>query len=235
MNEAGSVPLSALLCQGRPWNTANPSSSIVAVDLVHESTMIRRGLAAMLEQLPDISVSRNIQDVADYEALPGPCRARVAFVSPRAAAELATCTPQSKSYRADSPVGLIVIAATFGDLDAREAFQRGIKGLLLLTAEPSELLEAAKRVATGGRYVMQSIAADVAMHACKEPLTTRERQILERVAEGECNQSIAEGLGIAMSTVKAHVKAVMSKLDVRTRTQAALVGRQRGIASAWSH
>ena len=235
MNDAGHVPLSILLRQARPWGAANPASSSVAVDLVHESTMIRRGLATMLEQLPEISIACDIQDVADYEALPGPCRARVAFVSPRAAADLAACTPQTRLHRADSPVGLIVVAATFGDLDAREAFKRGVRGLLLLTAEPGELLEAAKRVASGGRYVMQSIAAEVAMHACKEPLTTRERQILERVAEGECNQTIAESLGIAMSTVKAHVKAVMSKLDVRTRTQAALVARQRGIANTWSH
>jgi DNA-binding NarL/FixJ family response regulator len=204
------------------------------VDLVHESTMIRRGLMAMLQQLPEISVAREIQHVEQYHALAGPCRARVAFVSPHAASELAKTCPQARSRRADPAVGLIVIAANFGDLDAREAFQRGVRGLLLLDAEPIELLEAARRVASGGRYVMQSIAAEVAVHACKEPLTPRERQILALVAEGECNQIIAENLGIAMSTVKAHVKAVMSKLDVRTRTQAALVARHRGIANTRS-
>jgi DNA-binding NarL/FixJ family response regulator len=233
MNEAAHVPLSILLNQGRPWCAADASSHSIVVDLVHESTMIRRGLIAMLEQLPEISISCDIQNVADYQALAGPCRARVAFVSPRAAAELAKRSLQTRSHRAEQPVGLIVIAANFGDLDAREAFQRGVRGLLLLSAEPGELLEAAKRVAAGGRYVMQSIAAEVAMHACKEPLTARERQILELVADGECNQTIAESLGIAMSTVKAHVKAVMSKLDVRTRTQAALVARHRGIANTW--
>jgi DNA-binding NarL/FixJ family response regulator len=234
MNDVAHVPLSILLNQGRPWNSVSAASYSIAVDLVHESTMIRRGLVAMLEQLPEISVARDIQSVADYQAVAGPGRARVAFVSPRAAAELAQFNPQSRSHRAESPVGLIVIAANFGDLDAREAFQRGVRGLLLMNAEPAELLEAARRVAGGGRYVMQSIAAEVAVHACKEPLTARERQILALVAEGECNQIIAENLGIAMSTVKAHVKAVMSKLDVRTRTQAALVARHRGIASTWS-
>ena len=234
MSDAAHVPLSILLNQGRPWSAANPASQSVAVDLVHESTMIRRGLVAMLEQLTDISVCRDLQNVADYHALPGPSRSRVAFVSPRAAAELAKYNPPVRGHRAEPPVGLIVIAANFGDLDAREAFQRGVRGLLLLNAEPGELLEAARRVATGGRYVMQSIAAEVAMHACKEPLTARERQILELVAEGECNQLIAENLGIAISTVKAHVQAVMSKLDVRTRTQAALVARHRGIANNWS-
>jgi two-component system NarL family response regulator len=234
MNDAGNVPLSTLLNQTRPWSTLNMASQSVTVDLVHESTMIRRGLVAMMDQLSDISVSRDLQDVADYHALAGPSRARVAFVSPRAAATLAKYSPQARNQRAESPVGLIVIAANFGDLDAREAFQRGVRGLLLLNAEPAELLEAARRVASGGRYVMPSIAAEVAIHACKEPLTARERQILELVAEGECNQLIAENLGIAISTVKAHVQAVMSKLDVRTRTQAALVARHRGIASTWS-
>lgn len=234
MNDVAHVPLSTLLSQGRTSGACKSSSSSVAVDLVHESTMIRSGLVSMLEQLPGIAVSREIQNVADYEALAGPCRSRVAFVSPRAAAEMAKCTPQTRFHRTESAVGLIVIAATFGDLDAREAFKRGVRGLLLLSAEPGELLEAAKHVAAGGRYVMQSIASEVAMHACKDPLTARERQILERVAEGECNQIIADNLGIAMSTVKAHVKAVMSKLDVRTRTQAALVARHRGIANTWS-
>lgn len=234
MNDAGHLPLSILLSQGRPWSGASQASPSLAVDLVHESTMIRRGLVAMLEQLPGIAVSHDSQDVADYRALAGPSRARVAFVSPRAAGELAAYNPQARGHRAESPVGLIVIAANFGDLDAREAFQRGVRGLLLLNAEPAELLEAARRVSAGGRYVMQSIASEVAMHACKDPLTARERQILERVAEGDCNQTIAESLGIAISTVKAHVQAVMSKLDVRTRTQAALVARHRGIAGIWS-
>jgi len=235
MNDAMSVPLSVLLRQGLTWGGTRSSSSLVAVDLVHESTMIRRGLAAMLETLPDISVAREIGSSEEYESLAGPCRARVAFVSPRTASELAKCRSQTKLHRVDSSVGLIVVAPTFGDLDAREAFQRGVKGLLLLTVGPNELLEAARRVAMGGRYVMQSIAADVAVHACKQTLTPRERQILEHVAEGAGNQLIAADLGIAISTVKAHVKAVMSKLDVRTRTQAALAARQRGIGNSWNH
>jgi DNA-binding NarL/FixJ family response regulator len=233
MNDAGSGSLSTLL--GRSWSSAQPSSRLVSVDLVHESTMIRRGLAAMLDALPEISIAREIESAEAYELLPGPCRARVAFVSPRTAAQLSGCNPRMNLHRTDPPVGLIVVAPTFGDLDARDAFQRGVKGLLLLTAGASELLEAARRVAMGGRYVMQSIAAEVALHACKQPLTAREREILELVAQGACNQSIATQLGIAISTVKAHVKAVMSKLDVRTRTQAALSARQRGVGSSFSH
>jgi DNA-binding CsgD family transcriptional regulator len=81
----------------------------------------------------------------------------------------------------------------------------------------------------GNRYVMQAIAARVAEHVYAEPLTVRERQILEFLADGRCNKTIANELGIAVGTVKTHVKAVLSKLNVSSRTQAVVVATRRGL------
>ena len=64
-----------------------------------------------------------------------------------------------------------------------------------------------------------------------KPLTVREHEVLCLIAEGLPNRSIARKLGIAESTVKNHLRSVFDKLDVRDRTQAALVAIRTGIAA----
>jgi DNA-binding NarL/FixJ family response regulator len=65
----------------------------------------------------------------------------------------------------------------------------------------------------------------------REALTAREAEVLDLLACGQCNKSIARQLDIAVGTVKAHVKAIMAKLDASSRTQAVSVAAQRGLVS----
>lgn len=71
----------------------------------------------------------------------------------------------------------------------------------------------------------QRIAADFA----REPLTTREEDVLQLLARGLCNKSIAGRLGIAVGTVKAHVKSIFGKLEASSRTEAASIATELGI------
>jgi DNA-binding NarL/FixJ family response regulator len=59
-------------------------------------------------------------------------------------------------------------------------------------------------------------------------MTVRQVQVLERLARGESNKEIARSLGMVESTVKVHVKAILQKLGVKNRTQAAIAGIQQG-------
>jgi len=203
--------------------------SSIAVDVVHECAIVRYGLVAMLEGLAGVTVCNQFEAAADYAEAAQESKGDVAFVSARVPGELDRIGGLTGSTPQTGVPALVMIAPTFGDLDAREALQSGIKGLLLLSAEPSELLAAARRVFLGNRYVMQSIAARVAEHVYAEPLTVRERQILGFLANGRCNKTIAKELGIAVGTVKTHVKAVLSKLDASSRTQAVVVATRRGL------
>jgi DNA-binding CsgD family transcriptional regulator len=60
-------------------------------------------------------------------------------------------------------------------------------------------------------------------------LTVREQQVLELLARGQCNKMIAPHLGIAVGTIKSHVKSIMAKLEASSRTEAASIAAERGI------
>ena len=66
----------------------------------------------------------------------------------------------------------------------------------------------------------------------QNPLTQREQEILVLIATGKTNQEIAESLHIATGTVRVHVHAILQKLEVRDRTQAAVLAIQKGLVAA---
>ncbi len=72
-----------------------------------------------------------------------------------------------------------------------------------------------------------SARVDASVEPLENPLTPREREILALVADGKSNQEIAEILYITPGTVRVHVHAILQKLEVRDRTQAAIVALQK--------
>lgn len=86
-------------------------------------------------------------------------------------------------------------------------------------------------VHSGRRYVLAEVAQEIAIHAAEDPLTTREVEILGMVAEGNANKVIARRLSLSEDTVKAHLRAGYSKLDVSDRTHAVTVALRRGISA----
>jgi DNA-binding NarL/FixJ family response regulator len=124
----------------------------------------------------------------------------------------------------------IVVLTTYeGDVQALRALKAGASGYLLKTSLRKELLEAIRVVHSGRRYVLAEVAQDIAIHAAEDPLTAREVEILAMVADGNANKVIARKLCLSEDTVKAHLRAVYSKLDVNDRTQAVTVALRRGI------
>ena len=200
----------------------------MTVDVVHECAVIRAGLACMLGRLPGLCLSRATACAGDHACMRADEQASVAIVSPRAAHELAA-EARKAGCDAPAPMQLIVIAPGFGDLEARAALQQGVMGLLLLTVEPDELLAAIRRVCLGHHYITGSIAERIAAQLYADALTSREQEILAFLSDGRCNKSIANELGIAVGTVKTHVKAILSKLNVGSRTEAVVVASRRGI------
>ena len=200
----------------------------MTVDVVHECAVIRAGLACMLGRLPGLCLSRATACAGDHARAPAEEQATLAIVSPRAAHEL-SAEAHGTGRGAPGAKHLIVIAPAFGDLEARAALQRGVMGLLLLTVEADELLAAIRRVFLGHHYITGSIAERIAAQLYADALTSREQEILAFLSDGRCNKSIANELGIAVGTVKTHVKAILSKLDVGSRTEAVVVASRRGI------
>ena len=105
----------------------------------------------------------------------------------------------------------------------RQALATGVRGFVVKDAPLSELVEALITVANGGTHIDAELATALATAPPDNrppPLTGRQRQILSLIAAGQTNEKIAAELGISPETVQSHVRTVMDKLGVETRTQA---------------
>ena len=115
------------------------------------------------------------------------------------------------------------------------AVQAGVIGYLLKETEAPRLREAIRAAAAGQSQFSPEVATAL-VYAISRPqspehLTDRELEVLRHLAAGESNKEIARLLQISETTVKTHVKKVMSKLDVPSRTQAALYAVRTGLVT----
>lgn len=137
-----------------------------------------------------------------------------------------------------------VIALTTFDSDdyVFECLRAGAVGYLLKDAPSENLFAAIRAAARGESFLQPSVTTRVlaeftrlsdqpsTMTALIEPLSDREGEILRLIAKGSTNREIADALFITEGTVKNHVTNILSKLDVRDRTQAALKARELGFS-----
>lgn len=142
---------------------------------------------------------------------------------------------------------VLMLTAYSGQKYLREALANGASGYILKNSDRQNLIEAVKTVANGGslinpmmlRAMIQEMAVTPIPPAHNQPqnppkapendsqerlanLTRREREVLTLIGQGFSNATIAQHLSISPDTVKSHVRAVLEKLGVRDRTQAAV-------------
>ncbi len=126
----------------------------------------------------------------------------------------------------------ILVAADCDDPErARRILGAGARGFLPASYSLKVLIGALERVRTGGTYVPLTLteAAPTAERAPWRALTRRQRDVLALIAEGKANKLIADALNMSESTVKAHVKQIIRRLNVANRTQAALLATRTRI------
>ncbi|MEI4509215.1 response regulator transcription factor [Sphingopyxis sp. CCNWLW253] len=124
---------------------------------------------------------------------------------------------------------VIVLTTYDGDVQAAQALKAGASAYLLKTSVRKELLDTIRAVHAGRRHIPPEIAQEIAYHAADDPLSEREISILTLVAAGAANKDVAWKLSISEETVKAHMKSIFAKLDVRDRTHAVTAALKRGI------
>ena len=116
-----------------------------------------------------------------------------------------------------------------------EVRDEGIQGLLPRDADANKILAALKAVSHGLVAIDPSLTEDVFpatstnLPKLAEPLTPRESEVLQLLAEGLSNKAIAHRLSISEHTVKFHVNAIMSKLSAQSRTEAVVRATQLGL------
>ncbi|MFZ1537942.1 MAG: response regulator [Chromatiaceae bacterium] len=136
------------------------------------------------------------------------------------------------------PVAMLTTSTDERDLIA--ALQAGAQGYLLKDMEPEELITALKDILAGRTVVAKELTGilarvvqggheDLRVPLAFSDLTPREREILCHLAEGRSNKGIARVLGITDGTVKLHVKAILRKLAVHSRVEAAVIAVEKNL------
>jgi DNA-binding NarL/FixJ family response regulator len=134
------------------------------------------------------------------------------------------------SIRAEFPEARVIVVTTFeGDYEIQRALTAGAFGYLLKSAPLDELVGVIRKVYTGRKHLPADVAESLATYIGRDPLTEREVEVLQRIAEGDRNRDIGERLVISEDTVKVHVKRLMDKLGAKDRTQAVAIGLRRGV------
>jgi DNA-binding NarL/FixJ family response regulator len=134
------------------------------------------------------------------------------------------------AIRTEFPQARIVMLTTFeGDVDIQRALEAGARGYVLKSMPPKDLIAVIRQVHVGKKRIPSEVAARLADHLGEEDLTTREIEVLRKVAQGNRNRDIAEKLFISEETVKVHIKHIMEKLGARDRTEAIAIALRRGI------
>ncbi len=136
------------------------------------------------------------------------------------------------ALRADeSTATIVILTVSDSALDIEAMVKAGADGYLLKDTEPDELVELLRQAATGvkaySEFVTQYLAERHTHEDLFETLTDRETQILKEVAKGYRNKQIADRLFISESTVKVHMKSLLKKLRVPSRTAATILYLER--------
>ncbi|TXI25128.1 MAG: response regulator transcription factor [Roseateles sp.] len=189
------------------------------VGVSYNEPLLAHGIVAILAREPDLEVDFDDGDPQDQQA-------DVLIADYKRALEL---MQQAQRRRGSPPPRVVLLSTGQREQDVRRAIEIGVPGFLALGAAAQDLALAVRAVGSGARFYDSSVAERMAESLSREPLTGREAEVLHLLARGMCNKSIARDLSIATGTVKAHVKAILAKLDATSRTHAATLALQRGL------
>lgn len=208
--------------------STEPRPAQIRVMVADDHAVVRAGIAALAAKDPDIKVvaqASNGREAIECFRLHRPDITLMDLQMP-----LLDGISAIALIHAEWPSSRILVLSTYsGDAQALRAMKAGACGYLLKSAIRKDMLAAIRTVHGGGRYLSAEVAAEIGAHAVDEPLSPREVEVLRHVANSGTNKMIGERLGLAETTLKAHVKNVMEKLGAADRTQAVMIALRRGI------
>ncbi|HEX3966469.1 MAG TPA: response regulator transcription factor [Edaphobacter sp.] len=202
-----------------------PSASIRVV-LAEDQTMVLGALSALLELEPDITVIA--QTANGRDALTAVTRLTPDVLVTDIEMPQMTGLELAASLRTSHPNTRTIILTTFARPGyLRRALDAGARGYLLKDRPAAELADAVRRVHRGLRVVDPALATE-AWNAEIDPLTERERQILQRAGDGRSSIEIAAELHLSEGTVRNYLSEAIAKLGASNRVDAARIARTKG-------
>jgi DNA-binding NarL/FixJ family response regulator len=131
-----------------------------------------------------------------------------------------------------SAARVLILTSSEAPEEARHAMAAGACGYVTKTIHPAELMAAIRQVHAGGQVIGPAIAAQLAVEQEGGTVSRRELETLGLVRQGFTNAEIGRLLGVSENTAKAHVKALLSKLQAADRAEAVARGFERGLLKA---
>lgn len=189
--------------------------------VAHPEPLFAIGVAAALRQQSEFEVLPS----AGGLALPSECEADIVVTDYEGGLSLVG----DAAWRGLMRCRVLVMTPFDREHDVRAAMEAGVHGYLLLSCSLEELARAASTLARGDRYLSLEVAQKMADSLTRDALTARETDVLQLLALGHCNKSIARDLAITVGTVKGHLRAIFGKLQASSRTEAVGIAARRGL------
>jgi DNA-binding NarL/FixJ family response regulator len=221
------------------------STTPIDVVIADDQALVRAGFRMILESQPDIHV---LAEAADGEEAVAACRKHhptVALIDIRMPALDGIEATRRIAASGDSAPKILILTTFDLDQYVYDALRAGASGFLLKDAGPENLITAVRQVVHGDALLAPSITRRL-IEKFAQPdaaateidsnmiasLTPRELQVLKLIARGLNNAEIANTLFLSESTIKTHVTRLLSKLDLRDRTQAVVFAYESRIVEA---
>jgi len=222
----------------RAYHSGVEHTEKIKVLLVDDHDLLRQGMKTMLETEPDIEVVGEANDGSGVLALCEECYPDVVLID--------VVMPNKDGIEATSEIkesyphiGVVVLSGHDEQQFIFDALKAGASGYLLKTAALDEVIATVKSVAKGQAKIDPEVASRVLtefqsyqkaeVSEVYQPLTPREREILQLMSEGLPNKTIAARLSISERTVTTHVANIYAKLQVNNRVSAIQEAMRRRI------
>jgi two-component system response regulator NreC len=208
----------------------------IRIVLADDHVLVRQGLKSLLERegFQVVAEASDGQEACGHVRSLQPDIAVMDISMPNltglnAAREMSRCSPKTK---------IILLTQHDEGQYIREALEAGAQGYVLKNQVASDLLLAIRQVSRGQVYVSPGVSSAVMeAHQSKSeksenPLTSRERQVLQLVAEGKSTKGVASLLGISVKTAESHRTRLMQKLDIHETASLVRYAVRHGIVQA---
>ena len=208
---------------------------MIRVLIVDDHQVVREGLRFVLEQEPDIEVVGEAGDgKSALQAIRGlaPDVVLLDMIMP----VLDGMGVLTALRHAESGPAVVVLTSAAGEEQAIDAVRAGALSYLPKSAAIDRVTDAVRAAVTGGSVLDPGVTAmlvgrlrEVDGDGPLGRLSARERDVLAELSRGRSNREIARALSLGEQTVKSYVSSILTKLDLKDRTQAAIFGLQQGL------
>lgn len=202
--------------------------SLIRIMVVDDHAIVRRGLAALVNSEPDMSVVAEAENGRQAVEMFRASQPDVVLMDLRL--PVMSGVEAITAIREEFPQCRIIVLTTYdGDEDIHRALAVGARSYLLKDMYDSEFVATIRAVYTGGRPLPAVVASKLAEHISEQDLTVTEMRVLQMIVAGRNNDQIAGTLEIKEGTVKSHINRIFSKLGVGSSREAVNVALRRGI------